>query len=242
MADIPAQEPITSVNTRPEGLLYEERRSAQRWPLVVPAAVGSLLLVGVPVVALATLNAVVAFEMVPVFALWLIVGGKQYLLHRHTGIQFTTRRIAIGAVDLMDKRPDPLRPKFKLASLGSAAYTCAWEDVLSLRIETDRKVIKNIRLDPGNLGNSQSTALSPRVTRRLGFVVPPYAKAVLLIHVRVESAHFPELVAGRRLANIESPIWAVPTRRPKELAKALASFPPAARFDPTAPLAWYWST
>ncbi len=240
MADTPVPEPSTPVETEPETLLYEERRSALRWPLVVPSAVGALLLVGGIV-----LTATVQTSILPPFAalaglILVIFTTAPYLVNRHTGIRFTTRQLIIGAVHLIDNRPDPLRPRNGLASLGSAAFSCDWEDILSLRLETDLKKLRLMRADPGNLGGPKDYMIGMGNERRLGMVVSPYAKAVLLIHVRVDSAHFPALVAGKRLTNIHSPIWAVPTRRPEELAKVLAAFPRTSRFDLTAPLDWDW--
>jgi hypothetical protein len=243
VADTPSQRPDPDSDSEPETLLYEERRSALRWPLVTAGALGALLVVGGIVLALLTQEPLFVLVSVVGFSLWLVTKGGQYFLHRHTGIRITTKRITVGAVDLAaDGEQDPSRPQRAVVLLGTCAYSCDLEDLLSLTIVTDPGAIRAMRKDRGNLGSPAGAfGVTSSITRKLGMVVPPYAKAVLVIHMYLGAGHFPRIANGKKVTHLQSPTWAVPTRRPEELRRALASFPATARFDlaaaPAAPRA-----
>ena len=235
MADTPAQRPGTSIDTEPETLLYEERRSAQRWPLVVPGLLGAVLIVGGLVLAF-TFRAQ-AFVLVWVsfagLVVWLTTNGNEYFLHRRTGIRISTKRVVIGAVARLDDRDSTEGPSLgTVTRLARCAFSCDWEGVQSVTIVTDPHAIAAMRQDPANLKTQpprRGGKPKAAVMHKMGLLVPPHAKALLVIHVDKSVARFPEQPA-RKFGGVYLtwPIWVVPTRHPEELRRALASFPPAA--------------
>jgi hypothetical protein len=236
MADTPSQRPGTYADAGPDNVLYEERRSAQRLPLVVAGVLGAVLMVGGVVLAAAVQNPVFVLGSLAGFFLWLTTKGNQYFLHRRTGIRVSTKRLTIGALGFADDgESDPSQPSRAVVFLGRCAYSCAWEDVLSLTLVTDPGAIKAMRKDPGNMGSPASYYQGQSITHKLGMIVPPYAKAVLVVHMSLGSGRFPNVPNGKKVTNLQSPTWAVPTRRPEELCKVLASFPPTSRFNVVVP-------
>ena len=233
MADTPAQRPGTSIDTEPETLLYEERRSAQRWPLVVPGLLGPVLMVVGPVlVFVAQVGALIGVSVVGL-VLWLATNSNEYAMHRRTGIRITTKRITVGAVARLDDRDPAQSPSLgSPRHLSACAFSCDWDGVQSVTIVTDPHAIAAMRMDPQNLRTRLDRFMGQRrevVPHKMGLLVPPYAKALLVIHVDKSVAHFPEQPARKFGAvYLTWPIWVVPTRHPEELRRALASFPPAA--------------
>jgi hypothetical protein len=121
--------------------------------------------------------------------------------------------------------------------LGKCAFSCDWEGIKSLTIVTDPSAIRGMRMDRANLRTGARVDGVPKVvTHKLGHIVPPYAKAVLVINVDHDIARFPETRAMKNVVNLQSPTWIVPTRRPEVLRAALASFPPAESINLADPL------
>jgi hypothetical protein len=236
VADTPSQRSDSCADTEPDRILYEERRSAQRWPLVVTGVLGAGLIVGGVVLALVFQNPVFVLASPVGFFFSLATKGNQYFLHRRTGIRISTKRLTIGAVGLADdSEPDPSQPPRTAVLMGRLAFSCAWEDVRSLTIVTDPSAIRAMREDSGNMGSPASYDVIASITRKLGMIVPPYAKAVLVVHMSLGSGRFPRIANGKRITNLQSPTWVVPTRRPDELCQVLASFPATARFNVVVP-------
>ena len=233
MTDAPSQRPGTPVDTEPERLLYEERRSAQRWPLVLPAVLGTVLIVGGLVLALASQAAVFALASLVGLLLWTFTNGNEYFRYRRTGIRITTKRLTIGAVTLVDSRDPALG---SVTRLGKCAFSCDWEGVKALAVVADPNTIATMRTRTG----ARVDGVPKVVTHKLGHMVPPYAKAVLVISVDHDIAGFPEEHARRNVVNLQSPTWIVPTRQPELLRKALASLPPAASGNVLRPLNYQW--
>jgi hypothetical protein len=238
VADTPSQQPGTHIDGEPERLLYEERRSAQRWPLVVPGVLGTVLIVIGLVLALATQAAVFAFVSFVGLLLWLVTKGNEYFLHRRTGIRITTKRLTIGAVALVDNRDPALG---SVTRLGKCAFSCDWEGIRALAIVTDPNTIATMRLDPANLRTGVRVDSATKViTHKLGHIIPPHAKAVLVINIDHDIASFPEEHARKNVVNLQSPTWIVPTRQPDALRRALASLPPAASTSVLGSLNYQW--
>ena len=238
MADRPSWQSDEHSDTEPETVLYEEQRSAQRWPLVMSGLLGAFLIaIGILLTA-ASLALVFGVLSLLGLLLWNRTNGHEYFRYRRTGIRITTRRLAVGAVGSAADRD--LAEGSALGTvdrLGKCAFSCDWEGVKSLTIVTDPSVIKAMRLDLTVMSTAVRVAGRPRVvTHKLGHIVPPYARAVLVINVDPSIARFPEERAMKNVVNLQSPIWIVPTRRPDTLRKALAPFPPAVSINLLDPL------
>ena len=227
----------TPSDTEPETVLYEEHRTAQRWPLVMSGLLGAFLIVVGILLTAASLALVFGVLSLLGLLLWNRTNGHEYFRYRRTGIRITTRRLTAGAVGSAADRD--LAEGAALGTvnrLGKCAFSCDWEGVKALAVVADPNTIATMRTRTG----ARVDGVPKVVTHKLGHMVPPYAKAVLVISVDHDIAGFPEEHARRNVVNLQSPTWIVPTRQPELLRKALASLPPAASGNVLRPLNYQW--
>ncbi|QMU72477.1 hypothetical protein [Streptacidiphilus sp. P02-A3a] len=232
--------PLDHPGTGPAAILYEERRCANSWQVTASWVLGLLIIICGFTLAIVTRDLLFGLISAAGILLWTSIGGNEYLLHRRTGIRITTSRLTVGAVALVDDH-DPTRPPAlgSVTRLGRCAYSCDWAGIKSLTIVTDPRAIRMMRLDSANLSAAVSTTPAkgqPRV-HKLGHLVPPYTKAVLMIYVDTSIACFPkDPHTLKNVVNIQSPTWIVPTRHPDALRRALSTFAPAASINLLDPL------
>jgi hypothetical protein len=201
---------------------YRETRSALTWPLVLAGGVvpGALMLAGLVLgvaVSPAWFVAVVAVPFCPPFLGYISLLWR----NRRTGIVVDDAGVRIGA---LDGGPD--------------SYQAPWIAVRSVRIETGAgadAILKARRIFSANRywgvprGHSQYMLAA-------GVLVPPFARAVLVVELaeltgvearpprprRYFGNYLNVSSFSHRYESQESALWLVPTRRPEELAAALA--------------------
>lgn len=202
---------------------YRETRAALTWPLValggaVPAV---LMLAGVVLgvaAAPAWFVAVVVVPLCPPFAAYISLLWR----NRRTGIAVDDAGIRIGA---LDGGPD--------------SYRAPWLAVRSARIETSAGVV-DAMLKARRIFSANRYWGVPRghshYSLAAGVLVPPFARSVLIVELaeltgvearppkprRYFGNYLNVASFSRRYEPKESTVWLVPTRRPGDLASALA--------------------
>ena len=205
------------------GTGYRETRAALTWPLVVVGGVvpGALMLAAAVLgvaVAPAWFAGVVVVPLLPPFLMY----GSLLWRNRSTGIAADEAGLRVGALDG-----------------GADAYQAPWSAVRSARIETSAGLVDAMMRSRRVFSANRYWGV-PRgrsgFTRAAGILVPPFARAVLVVELAelagVEASpprprryfgnylnvnHF-----SRRYEAQESTLWLVPTRRPEALAAVLA--------------------
>lgn len=202
---------------------YRETRAALTWPLVAAGGVvpGVLMLAGLvlgAVAAPAWFVAVVAVPLCPPFTAYISLLWR----NRRTGIAVDDAGIRVGA---LDDRPD--------------SYQAPWTAVRSVRIESSAGVV-DAMLKARRIFSANRYWGVPRghshYTSAAGVLVPPFARTVLIVELaeltgvrarpprpRRYFGNFLNVSSfSRRYEARESTVWLVPTRRPADLAAALA--------------------
>jgi hypothetical protein len=206
---------------------YRETRTALTWPLVVAggAVPGALMLAGLVlgvVVSPAWFVAVVVVPLCPPFLAYISLLWR----NRRTGIVVDEAGIRVGA---LDGGPD--------------SYQAPWSAVRSVRIETSAGVV-DAMLKARRIFSANRYWGVPRghshYTLAAGVLVPPFAQTVLVVELAeltgVEArpprprryfGNFLNVSSfSHRYEARESSVWLVPTRRPADLASALAEHGP----------------
>ncbi|MEY9925856.1 hypothetical protein ABH926_000476 [Catenulispora sp. GP43] len=203
---------------------YRETRAALTWPLiaaggVVPAVLmlaGAVLGVAVDPVWFV---AVVAVPLCPPFIAYISLLWR----NRRTGIVMDDAGIRVGA---LDGGPD--------------SYQAPWAVVRSARIETSAGLV-DAMLKARRIFSANRYWGVPRghshYTLAAGVLVPPFARAVLVVELgeltgvqarpprprRYFGNYLNVASFSRRYEARESTLWLAPTRRPEDLAAALAA-------------------
>jgi hypothetical protein len=172
------------------------------------------LIVGAPVLLWLAL----AFLTVTVAA-WAIFGAwLKYVWP--TGIRMDAEGVRIGGVKWAERHPGRARERLAIVPRQySQVFDCPWPAVLRIGVITDPKAIKV-------MNRHAYRGLKPTP---LGNLAVPFMRAALVILVDGESAHTPSIHrpslawrwSGYRAPGYRQPLWAVPTRRPADLASAL---------------------
>ncbi|MEY9888453.1 hypothetical protein ABIA35_001701 [Catenulispora sp. MAP12-49] len=202
---------------------YRETRTALTWPLVVAGGVvpAALMLAGLVLgvaVGPAWFVVVVVVPFCPPFIVYISLLWR----NRRTGIAVDDAGLRIGALDG-----------------GADSYQAPWVAVRSARIETSAGVV-DAMLKARRIFSANRYWGVPRghshYTIAAGVLVPPFARTVLIVELaeltgvearppkprRYFGNYLNVASFSRRYQPKESTVWLVPTRRPEDLASALA--------------------
>jgi hypothetical protein len=206
---------------------YAEDHAALR-PVVV------LLGVGMPVivVVLAVLGGVTGQEgylipLVIALVLWIFTNSIRIFVHWPTGIRIDGGGVRIGNVRNPDaNRRHPPAPSFQAYRV----FSVPWAGVLELRVVRDRRELRAMTRESRR---ASTRAVKARgglaVGFYLGMLTPPMMRAALVIEVDPEHATYPEFrvrqaaAVGTSQVGTRSRTWVAPTRRPDQLAEAVAA-------------------
>jgi hypothetical protein len=223
--------------TEPSSVAYREDHAA----LTAPLLVLGLVVPGVLVIVFAVLGVAVdpawfiAVVLTPFFGPFLIYVS---LLYRNwpTGIVMDERGVSIGAVG--SKRAPGRDVTVNHQAWG--VFTVPWSAVREARVETDPTIVRAL----GRPHHYFTTTRNWGVPRgsgspdcALGVLIPPFARAVLVIELdgldRVQAPsvrparYFSNWIyqrrLSRRMAGLMSSTWIVSTRRPAEVEAALVT-------------------
>jgi hypothetical protein len=206
---------------------YAEDRAALR-PVAVLLGVGMLVVL----VAAAVLGGVTGqqgFLLVAAVALivWIFSNSMYIFVNWPTGIRIDRDGVRIGNV----RRPDanrrrPPAPSFQAYRI----FTVPWAGVLSMRVVRDRHELKQLARTSRRAGTRGVRARAGQaVGFYLGMLTPPFLHAALVIEVDEQQATFPDFRGQQSLAiatsqtGTRSRTWVAPTRRPDQLAEAVAT-------------------
>jgi hypothetical protein len=208
---------------------YREDHCVLRWPEVAAGLIA-------PVVALAAVILAIALQVIlQSFAIfWVMmavmaaasvfwIARGQLLVHWWPiGIRLGADGAAIGGVRWAERHPGSTRRKASVLNQGYQVFSCPWDGVTSLSVETD----------PGRLKDLRRHATYGRKPTPLGNLSVPFMTAALVIDVRQSAATLPRIHRARNpfAVNYSSDghhqgQWVVPTRHPVRLREVLDRLP-----------------
>jgi hypothetical protein len=200
---------------------YREDRCVLRWPMVAagllaPAATIALLVLGIVLQSVPLLIVMV----IPIL-FWAARG--QLLVHWWPiGIRLRQDGVAIGGVRWAERHPGKIRRKASVLNQGYQVFSCPWDGVTAVWIETG----------PGQLKDLRRAATYGRTPTPLGNLAVPFMTAALVIRVDHAAAALPAIHRARNPLAVNysadgyhQALWAVPTRHPERLREALNSLP-----------------
>ena len=228
MTDNPLKRPGSYVDDSPEQLLYEERHCAIGRPVTTAFWSGiGLALVGV---LLAMVSGYSSFYIATIMGGVVVAYAVLFFVAlRPFGIRITTKRVIVGAIAFSDgrdvaagtRRDGTVPPR-------RWVYSCDWEGIRSIVIATGAGEAKRLFDESRDRTNLSSTGVVPnKWSTPLGILRVPGAPTMLAVRVDPDVAQYPRARQKRRKFWTESPVLGVPTRHPKKLRQALASFPRA---------------
>jgi hypothetical protein len=210
--------------------LYREDHCVLRWPMVAAGLIAPVAVIAIFVLGVVLQSAALLVVMLIPIIFWIARG--QLLLHWWPiGIRLRQDGVAIGGVRWAERHPGKRRRKDSVLNQGYQVFSCPWDGVTRVWVETD----------PGRLKDLRRHATYGRKPTPLGNLSVPFMTAALVIRVDPAAATVPAIHPARNplAANYASPgypqdRWAVPTRHPDRLRKTLASLPlpPGTVIDP----------
>jgi hypothetical protein len=185
-------------------------------PIVAISLFAAALAAGVPALNWA------ALAILFLTAAWWASGGGAWLRYvTPIGIRLDSVGVRIGGVRRAD-RGKVLARQAVVPRQYSQVFSCPWSGVIGIGVTTDRDLLRSMKRH----------AYRGRRPTPLGNLATPFMRAALVIWVDQDQARLPEIRQARSVAwssysapGFHQPIWAVPTRRPAELAAALSLLP-----------------
>jgi hypothetical protein len=213
----PAAGPQTGTGT----VYYTEDHGALRWPLLATGLVAPVIALACAVAAIVLQNVLLLVVCLLALAIWM-VRGQLLPYVWPASIRLDDDGVRMGAVRWVDKHPGRTHPRPTVPRQWSQEFRCPWPAVQRIGVVTNHQAIKTmIRYSPHG-----------RKPTPLGNLATPFMRAALVIWVDSEKAVTPEIQPARGLlaANWSSPgfsqpLWAVPTRHPRQLRAALKDIP-----------------
>lgn len=216
----------------PSAIVYQERHSALRWPLLacgLGAPVAGVM-VGLLFAVAVNRQWIIAAVALPFFAPFAISIG---LLYRNwpTGIRIDRSTVTIGAIG----SSRAVRRTPTVSHQAWAVFTCPLANVRSARVVTDPREIRLLKKSPQyyTLTNRWGGRLA-MTHCRLGVLSAPFMRAALVLDFdaaegtepKVRPARYYTNGKGGRMSVVIKPApghtWVVPTRHPERLRRALA--------------------
>ncbi len=220
----------------PAVLGYAEDRSALRWPLLTAGIYAPVL--GLVVFAASLTSAVPVLIWIALAVLlaavtiWVFGSGMWLPYLWPTGIRLDKDGVRIGGVGWAERHQGRVRSRAALVPWQcSQVFACPWNGVLSIGVTTDPHAVKVMK----------RYACQGRRITPLGNLATPYMRAALVMWVDEKQAQAPRIRPATSMwwsncasDGYQQPLWIVPTRRPAQLAEALALAPltSARRQDP----------
>jgi len=213
---------------------YEEHHSALNLPFLSSALVAPLALETVFLVLAVVLSPlwVIAMVFLPFMMPFLMLTS---LLYRNwpTGIRLDESGITFGAIRSRRAEAGKRHPTVNHQTRG--IFRCPWMSVVTARVETDPAEIRRLKKSPDfyTLTNRWGPPRGMRYCST-GVLSSPFMRAALIIEIGSGTTYPPLRNAkffnnflrrgyfSRWLRPELSATWVVPTRRPAELAAALA--------------------
>lgn len=210
---------------------YAEDGCARRTPFLVLGIGLPVLIVLCTVVGVATGEKGLQLPTVIALFAWLFTNARLLFVCWPTGVRIDGTGIRIGGVRGAERhraghpgsqtsRRKPPPPSYQCYHV----FSVPWTGVQSLTVVTDRKELRRLRKEGRGGPISGVKARGMVIGFRLGMMVPPFARAALVIDVDLESADFPEFRNVKSLTaqatsqvGTRSSTWAVPTRHPDQL-------------------------
>lgn len=227
-----SQPPVRAASARGDAVEYSEDRCGESGIGWFGAYLAPLLFVVCVVIGGATDQILWAIPAVVFVIAWggntRLGPGVAYFRYRKVGMRLDAEGLRIGAVgrgagSLGERQGKPLFQQ-------RHAFSCPRDGIRSMRITTDRKEIKDLAWQSFHIAKKLSSGRVHLTEETIGVLVPPYAKAALVIEVDPDRAVIPEFrtVHGRGKHQdlpLQTPIpsstWAVPTRKPERLRRLL---------------------
>lgn len=223
-----------------DDVLYREDHCVLCWPMIAAGLIAPVVVIAAAVLAVVlqvTLHSQAAFWVmmaVMMAALLFWIARGQLLVHWWPiGIRLRQDAVSIGGVRWAERHPGKRHKKASVLNQGYQVFSCAWDDVTWIWVETDPEKLKALRRH----------ATYGRKPTPLGNLSVPFMTAALVIRVDHEAADVPDIHRARNplAANYSSSgyhqdRWVVPTRHPERLRQALATLPvpPGVVIDPAA--------
>jgi hypothetical protein len=210
-----------------DSAVYREDHCVLCWPLAAAGLIAPAVVIAAAVLAV-VLQVVLRSQavfwvmlavMMAALLFWTVCG--QMLPHWWPiGIRLSPDGVAIGGVRWAERHPGRRRRKASVLNQGCQVFSCPWDGVIWMWVETD----------PGRLKDLRRHATYGRKPTPLGNLSVPFMTAALVIRVDTAAAVLPEIHPARNplALNYSAPghhqdRWAVPTRHPERLREALAS-------------------
>ncbi len=204
---------------------YAEDHCALDWQLMTAGVYGPIVAIALFAAALtADVQALnwVAIAIVFLTAAWWASGGGAWLRYvRPVGIRLDSAGVRIGGARRAERGQVRARQAV-VPRQYSQVFSCPWSGVLGIGVTTDDDVLRRMRRH----------AYRGRRPTPLGNLATPFMRAALVIWVDQDQAKLPEIRQASMAAwssdtapGFHQPVWAVPTRRPAELAAALSLLP-----------------
>jgi hypothetical protein len=206
-------------------MTYAEDHCALNWPMMTTGLYAPVLAVVLAIVAVVVgapgfLWPVLAFLIVTTVA-WAVAGAwLKYVWP--TGIRLDGDGVRIGGVRWAERHPGRTRDRLAIVPRQySQVFECPWDGVRRIGVITDPKAIKAFK-------KNAHRGLKPSP---LGNLAVPFMRAALVILVDGELARVPGIrrrpslawrLSGYTSPGYNQPLWVVPTRRPGDVASALA--------------------
>jgi hypothetical protein len=165
-----------------------------------------------------------AIGIVFLTAAWWAAGGGSWLRYVWpAGIRLDQTGVRIGGVSWAERHPGQVRKRMAIVPRQySQVFSCPWIGVRSIGVTTDREAIRTMK----------QHAYRGRRPTPLGNLAAPYMRAALVIWIDQDQAQLPAIRPATNMVwsnypapGFHQPIWVVPTRRPGQLAAALALLP-----------------
>jgi hypothetical protein len=200
---------------------YREDHCVLRWPMVAAGLIAPVAVIAIFVLGVVLQSAPLLLVMLIPIIFWIARG--QLLLHWWPiGIRLRPDGVAIGGVRWAERHPGRRRRKASVLNQGYQVFSCPWDGVIWMWVETDPERLKDLRRH----------ATYGRKPTPLGNLSVPFMTAALVIRVDPAAAMVPAIHPARNplavnysSSGYRQDRWAVPTRHPDRLRKALASLP-----------------
>jgi hypothetical protein len=223
-----------AVNGPPPGAAYTEARSALNgpllaWGLLAPAGAEIACLVLGVATSQPWFFVLMGPLLVPVI-IWTALVYRNW----PTGIRFDESAISIGAVG--SARAARRTPTINHQSWG--LFTCPWTAVDGVRVVTDRAELRQMKNSPRYYTFTNRWGSRAGMSHcNIGVLASPFMRAALVIDVDPGAvtatpirparyySNFKNGYFSRRIQPRLSPVWVVPTRRPRAISQALQTVP-----------------
>jgi hypothetical protein len=209
---------------------YREDHCVLRCPMVVAGLIAPVAVIAIFVLGVVLQSAVLLVVMLIPIIFWIARG--QLLVHWWPiGIR-PRPGAAVGGVRWAERHPGKRHRKASVLNQGYQVFSCPWDGVIWTWVETDSERLKGLRR-----GAAHGRRRTP-----LGNLSVPFMTAALVIRVDPSVATVPAIHPARSPLAVnysslgyQQDRWAVPTRHPDRLRKALASrpLPPGVVIAPT---------